>query len=96
MKCSVCTFPVLNLDCLWIERIKEQLTLQFFCQAKSILPFLRFWHLKVCMEYIFVCLHVCLTPLKLTLVINLLVDASANFRNSDFSFVLLKYCAIFP
>ena len=81
----------------------------FFCQGKSILPFLRFCHLKVLSSFAYMCvlLHLSLhfsdlsvCNLFILLDINLLVAtqnfASANFRNGDFSFVLLKYRAIFP
>ena len=88
----------------------RNLNKQLFCQGKSILPFLRFYHLKVLSSFACTCvwlhlsLHFCyLSVLKLfhfvwhwfVTVVAARNFTSANFRNSDFSFVLLTYRAIF-
>jgi len=94
-----------NFSLKWKIAKREQCTIgtlinNFFVKQRAFYHFLRFWHLKVCMDYIFVCLHVCLTPLILHYcdisIFNLLFHfvwhefvamrkfASVNFRKSDF------------
>ena len=89
----------------------EHFDKQFFCQAKSILPFLPpeglhgiYLRLLACVfdstyAYIsvtFPYLICCFILFDINLLVAARNTASANFGNSEFSFVLLKYRAIIP
>jgi len=86
---------------MWPTRHRT-LDKQIFCQAKGILPFLppKGLHISsfayMCVSATFLFLICCSISFDINLLVAAPNFAYANFWNSDFSFVLLKYCGIFP